>query len=54
MQEILGLPSASTVSEWDKSEKFYPGFNTHFVSQAAKTYEGQLVVECSDEARVRR
>ena len=53
-QGILGLPSVSTISRFEPERKFVCGVNNHVLADAAKLYDGDLVVEASDEARVRR
>ena len=50
----MGLPSVSTVSRCDTETKFVGGINGSVVQKSAKLYDGNLVIEASDEARVRR
>ena len=53
IQKIFGLPSSSTASR-SKSNRFPPGINEDIIARSAQLYDGELVVEASDEARVRR
>ena len=50
----MGLPSVSTVSRSDTEEKFVGGINGSVMRRSATLYQSNLVIEASDEARVRR
>lgn len=54
LQKLLGFPSRSTLDDYEKDRKFQLGMSDDVVMQAATEYQNNLVVESSDEARVRR
>ena len=54
LKEVLGFPSGATVELHRPEERFIPGFNKEILSRAASVFKGSLVVESSDEARIRR
>ena len=50
----MGLPSVSTVTRFDREARFVGGVNDTIVKMSSNLYNGNLVVEASDEARVKR
>ena len=54
LKEILGFPSGATVELHKPEERFFPGFNKLVIENASSLFKGSLVVESSDEARIRR
>lgn len=54
LQNIFGLPAASTVNEHENDLAIHIGINERMIEQAIELYDGALVVEASDEARVIR
>ena len=56
LSSIVSFPSQSTLYNFEKhnSLKFNPGINSASFVQASLEYEGHLLYECSDEARIKR
>ena len=50
----MGFPSASTVDAFSVSSKMYAGFDSAVFQRAATKYSGKLVIEGSDQMRLRR
>ena len=53
-QGIIGFPSASTIHIEQAPERHFLGLNSRSFKKASVEYDGTLVYECSDEARVKR
>ena len=53
-QQLFKLPSPSTLNDYKRDTNFQLGMNEIIIRQAAEEYRNNLVVESSDEARVRR
>ena len=54
LKEILGFPSGSTVELHQPEQRFPAGFNKSVIENASFLFKGSLVIESSDEARIKR
>ncbi len=53
-KQLFGLCSNTTCDNMASGPKLSPGFNWDVFDKAADVYSGQLVVDCSDDARTTR
>lgn len=54
LQEIFGLPCTTTASKEKNKMTFFGGFSSQVLDTSSELYDDCLVIEASDEARVRR
>ena len=54
LKEIFGLPCTTTAVKEAKTSKCYGGISASAISNSAIRYDKNLVIESSDEARIKR